>query len=224
MALLLLSISAAACYLLMACSTGKKGPLTEPGTIAIGMAPVPVSLVSDTYVADAEYSSACAEVPSGLNNCLDLLRQEATRHFLGVLRSEYTVKQENLASAGVAGGERDGEIEEARSYARSIVSEAAGGLRVRGHESPLLKSGDGQHYMLRVLWIRDEVDYEVLTDLLARARRDDDRDLARWLEDMLEQRFQNSAPDRKRINEIEGRIAEYYQTVWQSSQPRDDKR
>ena len=75
------------------CASSKKTKLLE-GTTPVGLPPVAVDLTPEVYSVDAFLSTRCAEVPSGLRNCQDILRREAERE-LGSEETEalaYSIK------------------------------------------------------------------------------------------------------------------------------------
>lgn len=211
--------------LLMAgCAGGRKAPTVTPGTGPVGLPPVPGDIASLVYVADAYLGVGCAEVPSGLNNCLAWLRENADARMVSFLEHEIN---DSVASTGqpmVEGTEDGGGFSERSAIDRTIAREALLNLSLRSLESPILALEDARNYALRVLVVRDEADHRILTAMADKAEELGDRDRARRYRDQIRQRYGDKVLNPSAIEEVDRRIADYFGQLWEMTQKRAEKK
>lgn len=197
-------------------SSPDKAELT-PGTRPAGLPPVAPDLYGDVYCQDGVFNGECADAPSGLENCKDLVRRAAERELAALLRQETDVTETEQSTSRVFGDTGERVIAEDRTFMRDVSRTVVSDLRARRHPSPLLAIGDGDNYTMRVCLVREEVDFEILSKLADEARDEDRDNVANRMERLLEDRYPEGVPDQEKIEQVGKRIAEHYQDMWNSS-------
>ena len=193
---------------------GGKNPQVTPGTGSVGIPPVPEDLAPRVYYADARWNRSCEEVPSGQNNCVDLLRREARRVLVKHIREDVTGEEKDTGATTVHGGL----TEEDLLYMRDYLSKVDVPLS-RQLESPLFKLPDGQHYALRLVTVKSETDYMVLNDMMQKAQDDGRDETARHFEEYLKERWGNNVIDKSKIEDTEREVAAHFNLLWEKTQP-----
>ena len=201
-----------AAMLVVGCG-GQKSPKVIPGTKARALPPLPADLVKDAYVADALYSKGCADVASGMNNCLDLLRRECRREMSRILRQD--IMGEDITPSLV---DVEGMIAEDREYIGNLVQTWSGSLYSKPLESPMFELSDGETLALRMMSVKAESLYMIMTDLAEKAASDGYEAAAAKIENVIKSRFGSKPPDRSKIEAVEARISEHYQELWAMTQ------
>ena len=200
-----LAILALLIVLPLGCGPKKTAKLT-PGTGVDGLSPVPADMVSDVYCVDTAYGRDCAEVSSGLNHCMDLMRREASRNLAEILEKEIVGKYRDTA-----------EIEptsEDRQYFTDFKTGIIGRLSMRKHESPLFTLPDGRNYSLRTCLVREEVDYHLWSQMVEKSTIDDRTNVSEAFGTLLEERYRDHGPNEKKVEEVEKRIAVHFDQMW----------
>jgi hypothetical protein len=204
--------------LVLAAATGCAGgktPKVTPGTESEGIPPVPEDLAPKIYYADARWNRSCEEVPSGQNNCMDLLRREARRVLVKNIRQDVSGEETETGTTTV----HEGLTEEDLVYMRNYLSRVELPLS-RQMESPLFKLADGQHYALRVVTVKSETDFMVLTDLAQKAKEDGHDDMARRFDEYLKHRHGDKPIDRSKLEDTERAVAAHFNVLWERTQPK----
>lgn len=172
---------------------GKRPPSVTPGTVPVGLPPLPSDIATQVYQADAYLSRNCANVPSGLRNCQAWLRENASARLLDNLEHETTDQLASKDGHSIEGGqEANNGFSESSSIDRSIAREAIVNLRLLPIESPILALDDGLHYAMRVLVVRQDADYRILTAMAERAEQGGRKTVADRYRTELRQRFGES--------------------------------
>jgi hypothetical protein len=104
-------------------------------------------------------------------------------------------------------------------YLGNYVRQIEASVFFRKLESPVFELSDGKNYAMRVLMVREEVDYNLLTELAARSRREGRNEISERFQARLDERYDGEPPDRSEIEEVERRIAEHYQHLWEETRP-----
>jgi hypothetical protein len=212
-------------FLLAAGCASKKTPPVIRGTEAEGLPPIPVDLRSKVECVDAPYNVRCASVPSGMNNCLALMRAEADQMLAQLLGKKVRAVYDNDAERVVAGSEEAGAVSENARYVTDYGATIEGNMAFRRHESPVFRMSDGVNYSMRVCVVAEEADYQIWTDMADRANKDQRPDLARIFTALRRDRYGEDPPERKRIEAVEREIGEHFESLWRmSSERREEKR
>jgi hypothetical protein len=198
----------------VSCS-GKKTPAVTPGTESAGLPPVPEDLAPKVYYADARWNRSCEEVPSGQNNCMDLLRREARRGLVKNIRQSVSGTETETGGTTV----HEGLTEEDLVFMRDYLSQVDLPLS-RQMESPMFKLADGQHYALRVATVKAETDFMVLSDLAQKAKDAGHDDMARHFEEYMKGRYGDKPIDRSKLEDTERAIAAHFNVLWERTQPK----
>ena len=195
------------------CSSAKQSEILE-GTIPVGLPPVSADLAPEVYVGDAYLSDDCGSVASGLRNCQDILRREARKELIRVLESEVDARFQDIGTSEIGS---DG-FQEQVAYLTNLTESIAGHLMMRTHESPLFHLEDSKSYGLRLLAVREEVDYSVWTEIAESARAQGRDDIADVVERWKEAHYEGREPDEKKITKVEKDIARHYTVMWDRGQ------
>lgn len=198
------------------CASSKKTTLLE-GTTAVGLPPVPVDLTPEVYSVDAFLSVRCAEVPSGLRNCQDILRREAERELIQLLEAEVDATFKTLSSRTVKGDDPDGGFSEDTVYLSDVVSRTVGHLTIREHESPIFELAGTESYGLRVMVVREELDWTLWGEIVNAAERDGRDTVEQAFETARRERFDSSGPDVEKLRKVERDIAAHFAKMWNTA-------
>jgi len=201
------------CGLFGGCSSAKQSKILE-GTTPVGLPPVSADIAPEVYVGDAYLSDDCASVASGLRNCQEILRREARQELIRVLEVEVDAQFQDVGTSEIGG---DG-FEEQVAYLTNLTETIAGHLMMRTHESPIFHLDDSRSYGLRLLVVREEVDYTVWTEIAESARAEDRDEIADVVEGWMEAHYEGREPDEKKIKQVEKDIANHYTTMWDRAQ------
>ncbi len=117
--------------LAVGCSGGGHRARVLEGTQPVGLPPVPADLLPDIHVVDVVLGGRCAEVPSGLRNCQDLPRREASRLLLQLLEEEVEARFEDHTQRQVEGAAAAGGFREDALFASEVTSTFAGHVQRR---------------------------------------------------------------------------------------------
>lgn len=202
----------------------KRTPPVVPGTEAQGLPPVPIDLRSKVTCVDVPYNVRCAAVPSGMNNCMALMRAEADQRLAGLLGKRVRAAYDNDASRAIDGSEGLGSFEERARYVTEYTAAIEGHMAFRLHESPVYRTSDGVNYSMRVCVVSEEAEYQLWTDIADRANRDQRPDLARLFVTLRREHYGEDPPDRGTIEGVERDIAEHFESLWRMASPDREKR
>ena len=194
---------------------GRKTPQVTPGTESEGIAPIPEALAPDVYYADARWNRSCEEVPSGQNNCMDLLRREARRSLVKNIRQEVSGEEREGGGTTVQGGLTEEDLVYMREYLSRVELPLS-----RQLESPLFKLADGQHYALRVVTVKAETDFMVMNDMVQKAKDEGHDDMAKHFAEYLKYRHGDKPIDRGKVEDTERAVAAHFNVLWEKTQPR----
>ena len=216
------SLSGTACAMLvllaggalLGCASGKTLKALE-GTTVTDLPPVPISLGRQTECATPRYSTRCAAVPSGTNNCLALLRGESEMQLsrlLGESIEKEVVDKGHRSARGSDQGK--GLVGEDATRTWNYQSTVSGNMNFRRHESPLFMLEGGQEYAMRVCVVMEEAYYQIYTDMAENARRDRNSNLQQVFLDLRDERYGDNPPDHDKVEEVETEIAQHFQALW----------
>jgi hypothetical protein len=209
--------------LTLGCGTSAHRAKILEDTLPVGLPPVPPDLVPEIYVADVFLGARCAEVPSGLRNCQDLLRREASRKLARQLEEEVEARYEDNTLREVSGGEGEGGFREDALFLSQVTSTFSGHLTLRDHESPVFTLDDSDSYAMRVALVREEVDFLLWSEIAEQARAEKRDAVSGAFRAMRAERYGDKAPDRGTIRKIEERIAEHYTRLWNAASEKKEK-
>lgn len=201
------------CAGVMGCSSGRQSDILED-TTAVGLPPVPTNLTPEVYVANAYIGDECAEVASGLRNCQDILRREARQDLVRVLESDVRAQFQDIGADEVGA---DG-FQEQLAYLTNLTENVAGHLMMRTHESPIFHLGGDRNYGMRMMAVREELDYTLWTEIAESARAQDRDEVADVVEGWKKARYGGGKPDQKKIEAVEKDIADHYSVMWDRAQ------
>jgi hypothetical protein len=194
---------------------GMKTPQALEGTSVTDLPPVPMDLSTSAECATSRYSTRCASVPSGTNNCVALLRAESEMQLSKLLgesiEKEVTDKGQRTAHGSDQG---KGSIAEDATRSWDYTSSVSGNMNFRRHESPLFKLGGGQEYAMRTCVVMEEAYYQLYTDMAGSAERSRNPDLQKAFLDLRDERYGDDPPNHKKVEEVETQIAQHYQALW----------
>ena len=196
------------------CAGSKRPPATTHDTGLEGLPPLPKEIATDVYQADAYLSRACADVPSGLSNCQKWLRDGVHSRLIDAIDHDVRDTSDTKDQPGIANDGSSNGFSESATLSRELEREAILEIAFRELESPLMIVGDGTHLALRVLAVKDDVDYRILTAMAEKAARENRSDVAASYRSILRARFGSRPPDPKRVRDVENRVAEYYGQLW----------
>lgn len=199
--------------LLGGCSSAKQSTILE-GTTPVGLPPVSADIAPEVYIGDAYLSDDCASVASGLRNCQDILRREARQELIQVLEAEVDGRFQDVGTSEIGA---DG-FQEQVAYLTNLTETVAGHLMMRTHESPIFHLEGERSYGLRMLVVREELDYTLWTEIAESARAEGRDDTADVIEGWLDARYKGGEPDQKKIKQVEKDIANHYTNMWDRAQ------
>lgn len=200
-------------------SSGKTSPILE-GTTVAGIPPVPVTLAPLLHVAETRISDDCRGVVGGIQNCEVLLQRKASSQLIGVvsrtmareLQDRETREQGGEAGAGYA---VDG------AYVEQVTRKFLAEAQLRELPSPLFHLGSEKAYVMRMVLVREEADFNIWEDLLDRAKAGNRERVARSVQTLLKEKYKEKGPSRSEIEKTERKVAEHYQTMWdQAASPK----
>jgi len=201
------------CVLLDGCSSAKQSKILQ-GTTPVGLPPVSADIAPEVYVGDAYLSDDCASVASGLRNCQDILRREARQELILVLESEVDGRFQDIGTSEIG---EDG-FQEQVAYLTNLTETVAGHLMMRTHESPIFHLDEERSYGLRLLTVREELDYTLWTEIAESARAEGRDETADVVEGWLDARYDGGEPDQKKIKQVEKDIANHFTAMWDRAQ------
>ena len=201
------------CGLHGGCSSAKQSKIST-GTTPVGLPPVSADIAPEVYIGDAYLSEDCDSVPSGLRNCQDILRREARQQLIQVLEAEVDSRFQDVGSSEIG----EGGFAEQVAYLTDLTETIAGHLMMRTHESPIFHLDDEQSYGLRLLVVREELDYTLWTEIAQSARAEGRDDTANVVEGWLAVRYDGGDPDQKKIKQVEKDIANHFTEMWDRAQ------
>jgi hypothetical protein len=216
-------VAVLALSLTLGCGTSGRRARILDDTLPVGLPPVPPDLLPEVYVTDVFLGARCAEVPSGLRNCQDLLRREAARKLSQRLEEEVEAHYEDRTLREVTGGEGEGGFREDALFLSRVTSTFSGHLTLRDHESPVFALDDSDSYAMRVALVREEVDFLLWSEIAERARAEKRDAVASAFRAMRAERYGDKAPDRGRIRKVEESIAEHYTRMWNTAREQKEK-
>jgi hypothetical protein len=201
--------------LLVAGCGGSKTLKTLEGTTVTDLPPVPMNLSSEAECTTSRYSTRCASVPSGTQNCVELLRGASEMQLSKLLgeaiQAQITAKGKQSTKGT---DEVKGSIAEDVTRSWDFKSDVSGDMNFRRHESPLFKLGGGQEYAMRTCVVMEEAYYQIYMDMAENAAKDGRPELAQVFADLRHERYGKEAPDHKKVESVESEIAEHYQALW----------
>ncbi len=211
---LLLALIGASLILTPACQSARtQKPLKDTGVT--DLPPIPETLATKATCTTTRYSSQCAAVPSGRNNCLDLLRREAEVEIANLLGSEMEEKTQAALKRGSKGtSQGPGAVSEERVFFTEFTKTVSGHINFRMHESPLMTLSRGDEYVLRVCAVNEEAFFQMYTDAAEEAQKADLPDLADALRAIRTARYGEKPPDHDAIEDVEKDIARHYSDLW----------
>jgi hypothetical protein len=185
------------------------------GTTVTDLPPVPIDLGKETECATSRFSTRCAAVPSGTNNCVSLLRGESEMQ-LSKLLGETIEKEVAGKGRRIAKGsdQAKGSVDEDSTLSWNYKSTISGNMNFRRHESPLFKLDGGQEYAMRVCVVMEEAYYQIYTDMAENARRTEHPGLQQVFLDLREERYGDNPPDHDKVEDIQVQIAQHFQALW----------
>ena len=194
---------------------GSKTLKTLEGTTVTDLPPVPMNLATEAECTTARYSTRCAAVPSGTNNCIELLRGVSEMQ-LSKLLGETIQKQVSEKGKRTTKGtdELKGAVGEDTTRSWDYESTVAGDMNFRRHESPLFKLGGGQEYAMRTCVVMDEAYYQIYMDMADKAAHAGRPELAQTFVDLRSERYGKEPPNHKKVEDVESQIADHYQALW----------
>jgi hypothetical protein len=194
---------------------GSKTLKTLEGTTVTDLPPVPMNLSTDTECTTSRYSTRCASVPSGTQNCVELLRGASEIQLSKLLGQAIQAQVVEKGRRTTKGTDLEkGAIGEDATRSWDYTSSVAGDMNFRRHESPLFKLGGGQEYAMRTCVVMEEAYYQIYMDMAENAAKDGRPELAQVFADLRHERYGKEAPDHKKVESIESEIAEHYQALW----------
>jgi hypothetical protein len=203
------------CGLLLIGCGGSKTLKTLEGTTVTDLPPVPMNLSTGAECTTSRYSTRCASVPSGTQNCIELLRGQSELQLSKLLGEAVQKQVSDKGKRTVKGTDQDkGAIAEDASHTWDYQSTVSGDMNFRRHESPLFKLGGGQEYAMRTCVVTDEAYYQIYMDMAENAARAGRPELAQVFVDLRQERYGKEPPDHKRVEDVESQIAEHYQALW----------
>ena len=194
---------------------GSKTLKTLEGTTVTDLPPVPMNLSTDAECTTSRYSTRCASVPSGTQNCVELLRGASEIQLSKLLGQAIQAQVVDKGRRTTKGTDLEkGAIGEDATRSWDYTSSVAGDMNFRRHESPLFKLGGGQEYAMRTCVVMEEAYYQIYMDMAENAAKDGRPELAQVFADLRHERYGKEAPDHKKVESIESEIAEHYQALW----------
>jgi hypothetical protein len=203
------------CGLLLVGCGGTKTLKTLEGTTVTDLPPVPMHLTTQAECTTSRYSTRCASVPSGTQNCVELLRGESEMQLSKLLGEAIQKQVSDKGLQTVKGTDQDkGAIAEDNKRTWDYESNVSGDMNFRRHESPLFKLGGGQEYAMRTCVVIDEAYYQIYMDMAENAARVGRPELAQVFVDLRQERYGKEPPNHKKVEDVESEIAEHYQSLW----------
>ena len=195
----------------------KKTLKTLQGTTVADLPPVPMDLSSEAECTTSRFSTRCAAVPSGTNNCVELLRGASEMQLSKLLgeeiEKEVTGKGQRT-SKGSDFGIGKGSVGEDTTLSWDYTSNVSGNMNFRRHESPLFKLDGGQEYAMRVCVVMEEAYYQLYTGMAESAQHANHPELQQAFLALRDERYGDDPPNHKKVEDVETQIAQHYQALW----------